>query len=71
MAKEAVTQLFRAAQVNPVIRTQLNRAPTIEQFVELAKGYGYEFTIEEWQTMTRFSVEELESEFAMDVDLPY
>jgi predicted ribosomally synthesized peptide with nif11-like leader len=56
MAKEVVAQLFRAAQANPTLREQLNQALTIEQFVEQAKSYGYEFTLEEWQTMTRFSV---------------
>ena len=64
MAKEAVAQLFRAAQANVTIREQLNNAPTAEQFVELAKSYGYEFTLEEWQTMTRFAVEELPGELS-------
>jgi predicted ribosomally synthesized peptide with nif11-like leader len=64
MAKEAVAQLFRAAQANPSLRQHLNQSATIEQFVEMAKRYGYEFTLEEWQAMTRFSVEELASELS-------
>lgn len=67
MAKEVVAQLFRAAQANPTLREQLNQAPNIEQFVVLARSYGYEFTIEEWQSMTGFAVEELESQLS---DLP-
>jgi len=64
MAKEAVAELFRAAQADPTLREQLNQAATVEQFVEMAKRYGYEFTIAEWQAMTRFAVEELKGEFA-------
>lgn len=64
MAKEVVAQLFRAAQANPTLRDQLNQAPTIEQFVEMARRYGYEFTIEEWHSMTRFAVEELEGQLS-------
>ncbi len=67
MAKEVVTQLFRAAQADPVLREQLNQAPNIEQFVALARSYGYEFTLEEWQSMTGFAVEELEGQLS---DLP-
>ncbi len=64
MAKEVVAQLFRAAQSNPMLRDQLNQALTIEQFVEKAKSYGYDFTIEEWQTMTGFAVEEVAGELS-------
>jgi hypothetical protein len=64
MAKEAVTQLFRAAQVDFNLRESLNQAPTLATFVEMAKTYGYDFTIEEWQSMTQFSVEELEGELS-------
>jgi predicted ribosomally synthesized peptide with nif11-like leader len=64
MAQESVTQLFRAAQVDPTLREKLNSAPNLETFVEMAKTYGYDFTIEEWQAMTRFSVEELEGELS-------
>ncbi|XHX77664.1 MAG: Nif11-like leader peptide family natural product precursor [Stenomitos frigidus ULC029] len=67
MAKEVVTQLFRAAQADPALREQLNQAPNIEQFVALARSYGYEFTLEEWQSMTGFAVEELEGQLS---DLP-
>jgi predicted ribosomally synthesized peptide with nif11-like leader len=64
MAREAVAQLFRAAQTNPTLREQLNQAPSVEQFIQQAKAWGYEFTVEEWQSMTGFVVEELESELS-------
>jgi predicted ribosomally synthesized peptide with nif11-like leader len=64
MAKEAVAQLFRNAQADPTLRDRLNQAATLEEFVQLAKGYGYEFTIDEWQAMTGFSVEELEGQLS-------
>ncbi|MBW4519990.1 MAG: Nif11-like leader peptide family natural product precursor [Scytolyngbya sp. HA4215-MV1] len=64
MAKEVVAQLFRAVQADSTLRERLNQAATIEQFVEMAKTYGYEFTIEEWQSMTGFRVEELESQLS-------
>lgn len=62
MAKEAVAQLFRVAQANPPLREHLSTAVSIEQFIEMAKTYGYEFTLEEWQSMTGFSVEEIPGE---------
>ena len=64
MAKEAVVQLFRNAQTDPTLRDRLNQAATLEQFVELAKSSGYEFTIDEWKAMTGFAVEELESQIS-------
>ncbi len=64
MAKEAVAQLFRAAQVNPALREQLNQAPSVEQFIQEANRYGYEFTLDEWRSMTGFSVEELAGELS-------
>lgn len=64
MAKEAVAQLFRAAQVDIALREKLSTAPDIATFVAIAKSYGYEFTVEEWQAMTQFSVEELEGELS-------
>lgn len=64
MAKEAVAQLFRAAKADPTLRDRLNQATTIEQFAEMAKSYGYEFTIAEWQSMTGFAVEELAGELS-------
>lgn len=64
MAKEVVAQLFRAAQTNPMLRDHLNQSLTIEQFVESAKRYGYDFTIEEWKTMTGFAVEEVAGELS-------
>jgi len=64
MAKEAVAQLFRAAQVDNALRERLNAAPDIETFVTLAKDYGYDFTVQEWQEMTQFSVEELKGDLS-------
>jgi predicted ribosomally synthesized peptide with nif11-like leader len=60
MAQQEVTRLFRAVQANSNLREQLNEAPNLETFVNLAQGQGYSFTIEEWKAVTNFSVEELE-----------
>lgn len=64
MAQQEVTRLFRAAQVNSKLREQLNSAPDLEAFVQLAQGKGYCFTVEEWKAMTNFSVEELECQLS-------
>ena len=64
MAKEAVAQLFRAAQVDTRLREKLSEAPDIQTFVELAKTYGYDFTMEEGREMTQFSVDELDGELS-------
>jgi predicted ribosomally synthesized peptide with nif11-like leader len=64
MAKEAVAQLFRAAQVDIALREKLASAPDIETFVALAQTYGYEFTVDEWREVTQFAVEELEGELS-------
>ena len=64
MAKEAVTQLFRAVQRDPNLKEKLNTAPTAQAFVEMAKNHGYDFTVEEWQDVTSFSVEEMESKLS-------
>ena len=64
MAKEAVTQLFRDAQVDLSLREKLNQAPDLAAFTDMAKSYGYEFTVKEWQEMTRFSVEEFKGELS-------
>ena len=64
MSKESVTQLFRAAQQDSSLRENLNTAPTVDAFVTMAKTYGYDFTVEEWQDMTSFSVEELEGKLS-------
>jgi len=60
MSKEAVVQLFRTVQANPELREKLNAAPTPQAFVEMAQAHGFHFTVEEWQDVTRFAVEELE-----------
>jgi uncharacterized protein YmfQ (DUF2313 family) len=44
------------------LRDRLNAAPDVEYFVRQAREFGYDFTIEEWREMTRFSVEEVESQ---------
>ncbi|MGG6296343.1 Nif11-like leader peptide family natural product precursor [Leptolyngbya sp. AN02str] len=59
MALDQVVRLFREVQVNPSLKELLNTSPTPEDFVEMAQRHGYQFTLEEWQTSTRFSVEEL------------
>lgn len=64
MAKEDVARLFRATQTDTLLREKLNTAPNAEAFVELAGQHGYRFTLQEWQEMTRFAVEELEGELS-------
>lgn len=64
MAKEAVAQLFRAAQVDTVLREKLSAAPDLDAFVAMAGSYGYDFTVAEWQEVTRFAVEELEGKLS-------
>ncbi|HEY9599399.1 MAG TPA: Nif11-like leader peptide family natural product precursor [Cyanophyceae cyanobacterium] len=64
MAREDVVKLFRAAQLDPSLKETLNTAPNAEAFVKMAQELGYNFTVEEWQTMTRFSVEELEGKLS-------
>ncbi|MBD2189325.1 Nif11-like leader peptide family natural product precursor [Pseudanabaena mucicola] len=59
MAREQVARLYRAAQSDSLLKAKLNQAPDLESFVEMAKSEGYDFTIEEWQQMTNFEVEEL------------
>lgn len=61
MAKEQVAKLFRDAKVNPSLKEELRAAPNVDAFIHMAKERGYDFTVEEWQEMTGFSVEELES----------
>ncbi|MEA5421233.1 Nif11-like leader peptide family natural product precursor [Spirulina sp. CCNP1310] len=61
MAKIEVKRLFQAAQADPSLRDRLNEAPNPEAFVEMAQALGYDFSVEDWQEMTRFAVEELES----------
>ena len=61
MAKESVVQLYRDAQADSALKEKLNSASNLEAFVEMARTYGYTFTVEEWREMTRFSVEELKS----------
>ncbi|MBW4472523.1 MAG: Nif11-like leader peptide family natural product precursor [Stenomitos rutilans HA7619-LM2] len=64
MSKQAVVNLFRAAQSNPQLKTQLNTASDVEAFVQLAAKQGFEFTSDEWRQTVGFSVEELECELS-------
>lgn len=59
MARENVLELFRKARQHPHLKQELNRAKTPEQFVEMARGLGYSFTVDEWRAVTGFQVEEL------------
>ncbi len=61
MAKEQVTKLFRAAQTDQTLKERLNSAPSLEDFVKMAGELGYDFTIEEWQEVTSFQVQEIKS----------
>jgi predicted ribosomally synthesized peptide with nif11-like leader len=64
MSQEQVARLYRAAKADPTIKERLNQAPNIETFVAMAKDLGFEFTVEEWQKMTSFQVEELKSDLS-------
>ena len=64
MSKEAVVQLFRAAQADADLKQKLNSSPNLESLVKMAEGYGYQFTVEEWQETTEFAVEELEGKLS-------
>ena len=64
MSQKEVIRLFRNANINPGLKKQLNTAPDPEKFVEMARLEGYDFTVEEWQQATRFSVEELKCELS-------
>ena len=64
MAKEAVIHLFRATQNDSTLKKKLNTALTAKDFVDMAQAHGFHFTIEEWQDVTGFAVEELEGELS-------
>lgn len=64
MAKEEVVRLFRAVQTNPTLRENLNSAPNLEAFVQIAEENGYHFTVDEWKETTGFKVEEFESKLS-------
>lgn len=64
MAQADVVRLFRDAQKDTSLRDELAAAPNIESFIHQAKHYGYEFTVEDWQEVTRFKVEELKCEMS-------
>ena len=64
MSREQVIKLFRDTQADPSLKEKLNQAPNPEKFVEMAKQMGYDFTVEEWQAVTGFQVEELESKLS-------
>jgi predicted ribosomally synthesized peptide with nif11-like leader len=64
MAQEQVARLYRAAKADPNLKAQLNQAPDIDSFVKMANELGYDFTIEEWQNVTSFQVEEFKAELS-------
>lgn len=64
MSKDQVVRLFRETQANPSLKERFNASPSPEHFVALAQQQGYDFTLEEWQASTRFSVEELVCELS-------
>jgi predicted ribosomally synthesized peptide with nif11-like leader len=47
MSKENVEKLMFAGGADKVLRAKYNTIETKEQFVEVAKADGYEFTVEE------------------------
>lgn len=64
MAKENVVKLFRKVQTDPNLKQKLNSAPNLEKFVEMAQFYGFDFTLEEWQEVTSFKVEEVQGDLS-------
>ena len=64
MAREQVARLYRAAQTDSLLKAKLNQAPDLESFVKMAQAEGYDFTLEEWQQMTNFEVEELKCDLS-------
>ena len=64
MAREQVARLYRAAQTDSLLKEKLNQAPDLESFVKMAQAEGYDFTLEEWQQMTNFEVEELKCDLS-------
>ena len=64
MAKADVAQLFRAAQLDQELRLELSESPDVETFIQRASCHGFHFTVQEWQEMTGFSVEELDGELS-------
>ncbi|MGK7942872.1 MAG: Nif11-like leader peptide family natural product precursor [Microcystaceae cyanobacterium] len=64
MARENVIKLFREVQKNPSLREQLNQAANLNRLVTIAQELGYDFTIEEWQELTAFKVEEYQCEIS-------
>ncbi len=64
MAREQVARLYRAAQNDSLLKAKLNQAPDLESFVKMAQAEGYDFTLEEWQQMTTFGLEELKCDLS-------
>lgn len=64
MAKEELIRLFRNVKTDPQLKQKLNSAPNPEAFVKMARDIGYDFTLEEWQAVTGFQVEEFEAELS-------
>ncbi|ACK70176.1 protein of unknown function nitrogen fixation [Gloeothece citriformis PCC 7424] len=64
MARENVVKLFRDVQKNPSLKKTLNQANNLKGFVTLAQELGYDFTLQEWQDLTAFKVEEYQCEIS-------
>ncbi|HAC65212.1 MAG TPA: Nif11-like leader peptide family natural product precursor [Cyanothece sp. UBA12306] len=64
MAKENVIKLFRELQKSSHLRDQFEQIETPNAFVAVSRKLGYDFTLEEWQEITAFKVEEYECELS-------
>ncbi|MEM9539173.1 MAG: Nif11-like leader peptide family natural product precursor [Cyanobacteria bacterium P01_E01_bin.42] len=62
-----VRRLFQAAQANPELREEMNKAPDEDTFVHWANLLGYQFTLDEWKQATSFTVEEEINENFRDI----
>lgn len=64
MSIAEVNRLFRDANQTTELKKQMNQAPNLESFVQIAQEMGYDFTVEEWMETTGFQVEEYKCELS-------
>ena len=60
MAQAEVARLYRSIQDDPTLRVKLGSAVDRDDFVNIARSCGYDFTTSEFLESVRFKVEELE-----------
>lgn len=60
MAQAEVARLYRSIQDDPKLRMKLGSALDRDEFVNIARSFGYDFTASEYLESIRFKVEELD-----------